>query len=37
MIYTDEHGAYRGIAGFDHEVVNHSVGEYVRDMASTRA
>ena len=34
-LYTDEHGAYRGIAGFHHEAVNHSVGEYVRDMAST--
>lgn len=34
-LYTDEHGAYRGIEGFEHESVNHSVGEYVRNMAST--
>ena len=36
VIYTDEHGAYRGIAGFKHEAVNHSVGEYVRGMAHTQ-
>ena len=36
VIYTDEHGAYRGIAGFDHEAVNHSVGEYVRGLAHTQ-
>lgn len=36
-VYTDEHGAYKGLAatGFNHEAVNHSVGEYVREMAST--
>ena len=33
-IYTDEATVYRNLP-FDHEVVNHSVGEYVRDMAST--
>ena len=33
--YTDEHGAYRNMTGFGHEVVNHSVGEYVRGMAHT--
>ena len=32
-LYTDEAAAYRGIAGFDHEAVNHSVGEYVRQQA----
>ena len=33
-VYTDEARAYQGIP-FDHETVRHSVGEYVRDMAST--
>ena len=31
-VYTDEHGAYRGMP-FRHETVKHSVGEYVRDQA----
>ena len=34
-IYTDEAAAYRGMHEFDHEAVNHSVGEYVREMVST--
>jgi len=34
-VYTDEARAYIGIAR-DHEVVNHSVGEYVRDQAHTQ-
>ena len=34
-IYTDEHVSYRGMPEFFHEAVNHSVGEYVRGMAST--
>ena len=34
-LYTDEHGAYPGMAEYEHEAVNHSVGEYVRDMAHT--
>ena len=29
-LYTDEHGAYPGMPEFEHEAVNHSVGEYVR-------
>ncbi len=33
-VYTDEASAYKGMP-FDHESVNHSVGEYVRDMAHT--
>ena len=33
-IYTDDHGAYRGLP-YDHESVRHSVGEYVRDQAHT--
>ena len=34
-VYTDEARAYKGMSEFTHEAVNHSVGEYVRDMAST--
>ena len=34
-IYTDDAAAYRGMAGFDHEAVQHSVGEYVRAQAHT--
>ena len=34
VIFTDEHGAYRGLPR--HEAVNHSVGEYVRGMAHTQ-
>ena len=37
VVYTDEHGGYRGLAAdFEHEAVNHSVGEYVRGMAHTQ-
>ena len=35
MLYTDEHGAYPGMGEFEHEAVNHSVGEYVRGQAHT--
>ena len=35
-VFTDESRAYEGLGNsFDHEAVNHSVGEYVRDMAHT--
>ena len=34
-VYTDEHRAYQGMP-FDHETVNHSVSEYVRDQAHTQ-
>ncbi len=34
-LYTDEAAAYKGDWGYDHAAVKHSVGEYVRDMAST--
>ena len=34
-VYTDEHGAYKGMP-FDHEAVAHSAGEYVRGMVSTQ-
>lgn len=33
-VYTDTHGSYKGIR-FDHQSVNHTVGEYVRDQAHT--
>ena len=33
-VYTDDAVAYRGMP-YDHEAVNHSVGEYVRDQAHT--
>ena len=33
-VYTDDHGAYRGMP-FAHEAVKHSVSEYVRDQAHT--
>ena len=35
QVYTDEASAYRGLEGFDHESVSHSVGEYVRGQVST--
>ena len=31
-VYSDEHGSYQGMP-FDHETVNHGVGEYVRQQA----
>ena len=34
-VYTDDASAYKGIP-FEHESVRHSIGEYVRDMASTQ-
>ncbi len=34
-VYTDEAKAYKGMPEFTHESVNHSVSEYVREMAST--
>ena len=35
VVYTDEHGAYRGIPGVRHETVSHGTGEYVRGQAHT--
>ncbi len=35
MLFTDEWRAYRGLTDYDHEAVNHSVGEYVRGQAHT--
>ena len=34
-VYTDTAGGYSGMTGFDHERVNHNVGEYVRRKAHT--
>ena len=34
-VYTDDHSAYRGLVGYTHEAVKHSVSEYVRDQAHT--
>ena len=34
-LYTDEASVYEGMPEFDHEAVNHSVGEYVRGQAPT--
>ena len=34
-VYTDEHKSYQNMAGFKHEAVKHSVGEYVRGQAHT--
>lgn len=38
-LHTDEHAGYRGLgaAGFTHETINHSAGEYVRDGVSTNS
>ena len=35
-VYTDDHGSYHEMQGFDHEIVKHSVGEYVRNQAHTQ-
>ncbi len=36
-LHTDEHRGYRGLgdSSFEHETINHSAGEYVRDDIST--
>ena len=34
-VYTDTAAAYRGLP-YDHETVNHGIGEYVREMAHTQ-
>ena len=34
-IYTDGHKAYKGMGEYTHEAVEHSIGEFVRDMAHT--
>ncbi len=35
QLYTDDHRGYLGVSGYNHSAVKHSVGEYVRGMAST--
>ena len=39
MIHSDEHAGYNGLkpAGFGHETIRHSEGEYVRDGVSTNS
>jgi transposase-like protein len=34
-VYTDNFTAYRGLTGYNHRAVNHSVGEYVRKQVHT--
>jgi transposase-like protein len=34
-LHTDEFAAYRGLAGFTHETINHSASEFVRDDVTT--
>lgn len=34
-LYTDSHESYVGLAGYGHESVNHTAGEYVRGLAHT--
>ena len=34
-VYTDDATAYRGMGGYRHEAVKHSISEYVRDQAHT--
>ena len=34
-VYTDDHRGYIGISGYNHSAVRHSVGQYVKGMAST--
>ena len=34
-VYTDNFKAYRGLNGYNHSTVNHSVGEYVRQQVHT--
>jgi transposase-like protein len=35
MVITDDFGGYKGMTGYEHRTVRHSVGEYVRDQAHT--
>ncbi len=34
-ICTDDHKAYQGLLDYEHKIIKHSVGEYVRGMVST--
>lgn len=35
VVCTDDHRSYIGLTEYDHQVIKHSVGEYVNGMAST--
>lgn len=35
VVCTDDHRSYKGLMNYDHHIIKHSVGEYVRGMAST--
>ncbi len=35
VVYTDEHRAYQGLLDYNHTALKHSVGEYVKGMATT--
>ena len=35
MLYTDSATSYNRVSGIEHHAVNHSVGEYVREMVHT--
>jgi transposase-like protein len=35
MVCTDDHRAYSNLLDYNHHIIKHSVGEYVRDMAHT--
>jgi transposase-like protein len=35
MVFTDSLPTYRGLQGYTHIAVDHTIGEYVREMAST--
>ena len=35
-VYTDDYSSYKNLPDYEHEPVNHSVGEYVRGLAHTQ-
>lgn len=37
IVCTDDHPSYKGMANFDHKIVNHSAKEYVNGMAHTNS
>jgi transposase-like protein len=37
VVYTDDHGGYKGMQNFAHESVQHSLGEYVNGLVSTNS
>ena len=36
-VFTDDHGAYKGLAGYAHEAINHSANKYVDGMVHTNS